>query len=140
MVEREVNEFCILGVKISAIDMNDACSVVENAILKRQKKYICVCPVSTIIECKNNRKVLTSVNCADLATPDGMAVVWIGKMLGYQNMSRVYGPELMPKICGISVKNGYKNYFYGSTRNTLDKLEEALSRKYSGLVISGMFS
>ena len=140
MAEKKLNKFCILEVKISAIDMDDACSLVEDAILKRQKKYICVCPVSTIMECKRNEKVLMSVNCADLATPDGMPVVWIGKMRGYKNIRRVYGPELMREICDISVKKGYKHYFYGSSQDTLNKLQERLSKEYSGLIISGSFS
>ncbi|MDD5355733.1 MAG: WecB/TagA/CpsF family glycosyltransferase [Candidatus Omnitrophica bacterium] len=140
MAKEKINKFYILNVGISAIDMDDACLVVEDAILKRQKKYICVCPVSTIMECKKNEKVLRSVNSADLATPDGMPVVWIGKMRGYRNIRRVYGPELMWKICGISVKNGYKHYLYGSSPDVVSKLKERLNEKYRGLIISGSFS
>jgi N-acetylglucosaminyldiphosphoundecaprenol N-acetyl-beta-D-mannosaminyltransferase len=140
MVEKKLKKFCILGVRISAIDMDDACSLVEDAILRRQKKYICVCPVSTIMECKRNKKVLMSVNSADLATPDGIPVVWLGRMLGHNNIRRVYGPELMQKICGISGEKGYKNYFYGSSQDVLNKLKEKINREYPGLIISGIFS
>lgn len=140
MTEKKLNKFCILGVKISAIDMNDACSLIEDALLRREKIYICVCPVSTIMECKKNNQVLTSVNSADLATPDGMPTVWIGKIQGYKNIRRVYGPELMQKICGISGKNGYRNYLYGSSPDVLGKLKEKLNKKYPGLIISGIFS
>ena len=93
-----MSKFCILGVKISAIDLNDACSLVEESIVKNQKIYISVCPVSTIMACNKNEQALFSVNAADLATPDGMPVVWIGKLMGYKNIRRVYGPELMQKI------------------------------------------
>lgn len=140
MNKRKNNRFYILNVGISAIDMDDACSVIEEAISRRQKRYICVCPVSTIMECKKNEKMLKSVNSADLATPDGMAVVWLGWMQGYKNIRRVYGPELMEKVCAISAKNGYKNYFYGSTQDVLGKLKERLIKRYPGLIISGMFS
>lgn len=140
MTENKLNKICILGVKISAIDMSDACLAVEEAVLKRQKKYICVCPVSTIMECRKDALVLTSVNSANLATPDGMAVVWIGRLLGHKNIRRVYGPDLMQNICDISVKKGYQNYFFGSTQNTLDKLQEKLSKQYPGLNINGSFS
>jgi len=140
MVAKELKKFNILNVKISAIDMKDACLLVEEAILKRRKIYICVCPVSTIMECKRNNQVLTSVNSANLATPDGIPVVWIGKILGYKNIRRVYGPELMQEICGISGKNGYRNYLYGSSPDVLGKLREKLNKKYSGLIISGFFS
>lgn len=140
MAEKKLNKFYILNVGISTIDMNDVCSLVEDAISKRQKKYICVCPVSTIMECKRNEKVLRSVNCADLVTPDGMPVVWLGRLRGYNNIRRVYGPELMQEICAVSVKNGYKNYFYGSSADVLNKLRDKLSKKYPGLIISGVFS
>lgn len=140
MVRKELNKFRILGVQISAIDMDDACSLIEETILKRKKKYICVCPVSTIMECKRNEKVLMSVNSADLATPDGMPTVWIGKIQGHKNIKRVYGPELMQKICGIFGKNGYRNYLYGSSPDVLGKLREKLNKKYPGLIISGIFS
>ncbi|MFH1128077.1 MAG: WecB/TagA/CpsF family glycosyltransferase [Candidatus Omnitrophota bacterium] len=140
MAEKKLNKFYILNVGISAIDMNDAFSLIEDAISKRQKKYICVCPVSTIMECKRNEKVLMSVNSADLITPDGMAVVWIGRLQGYKNIKRVYGPELMQKMCDISGENGYNNYFYGSSPDVLGKLKEKLNRKYPGLIISGFFS
>ncbi len=140
MSEKKLNKFSILGVQIAAIDMDDACSLVEDAILRRQKKYICVCPVSTIMECKRNERVLESVNSADLITPDGMPTVWIGRMQGYANIRRVYGPELMQNMCDISQKKGYKSYFYGSSPDVLNKLKENLNKKYPDLIISGMFS
>ena len=140
MVKKMLGKFSILGVQISVIDMKDACSMVESSIRESSKRYICVCPVSTIMECKNDEKVLTSVNSADLATPDGMAVVWLGWIQGFKNIRRVYGPELMQNICEISAKKGYRHYFYGSTEDILNKLEEKLSGEYPGLIISGKFS
>jgi len=140
MEESQLNKFSILETKISAIDMNDARLFIEEAILRRQKKYICVCPVSTIMECKKDKRVLKSVNSADLATPDGMAVVRIGRMCGFKNIRRVYGPDLMQDICDISKEKGYKNYFYGSSVDVLKKLKENFNKKYPGLIISGVCS
>jgi N-acetylglucosaminyldiphosphoundecaprenol N-acetyl-beta-D-mannosaminyltransferase len=140
MAENNLNQFSILGVNISAIDIGDACYLAESAISRREKVYISTCPVSTIMESKRSEKVLTSVNCADLATPDGMPMVWVGKLLGYKNIRRVYGPELMQKICEISQKKGYRNYLYGSSPDVLSKLSDKLNIKYPNLVISGSFS
>lgn len=140
MAEKTLKKFPILEVKISAIDMPDACMLVEEAVEKKQKKYICVCPVSTIMECKRDAKVLASVNNADLATPDGMAVVWLGKMRGYGNIRRVYGPELMQAVCALSKDKGYKHYLYGSSPGILEKLKKNLTQKYPGLNICGAYS
>ena len=140
MFDKKIIKFYILNIGISAIDMNDVCLLVKDAILERKKKYICVCPVSTIMECRRDKKVFTSVHSADLATPDGMPVVWIGRMKGHKNVRRVYGPDLMQKVCEVSVKNSYKHYLYGSSQDTLNQLKERLNEKYPGLMISGSFS
>jgi len=140
MDESKIKSFYILKVKVSAIDLHEACSLVEEAVFKKQKKYICVCPVSTIMECERDEKVLTSVNGADLVTPDGMPVVWLGRLHGHKHIRRVYGPELMSMICAISAKKGYRVYFYGATQNVLDKLRKNLTAKYPGLTVSGMFA
>jgi UDP-N-acetyl-D-mannosaminuronic acid transferase (WecB/TagA/CpsF family) len=60
MEERKIDKFSILGVGVSAIDMHDASSFVGEAVSKRLKKYICVCPISTIMECKRNERVRLS--------------------------------------------------------------------------------
>lgn len=137
---RKLNKFDILNVRISAIDMDDACSLIEDRIVSRQKGYVCVCPVSVIMECRKDGRVLKSVNCADLATPDGMPVVWIGKSKGYKNIRRVYGPDLMDRMCDISGKKGYKNYLYGSSEDVLERLSKRLTGIYPSLIISGSYS
>lgn len=140
MSEKKLSKFSILGVKISVIDMLDACQWVKEAVLKRQKVYACVCPVGTIMECQRSAEALKSVNSAGLVTPDGMPVVWLGRMFGNKNIRRVYGPELMRNICGLPENKIYRHYLYGSTPEVLSKLEEKLSRQYPGLIISGSFS
>jgi N-acetylglucosaminyldiphosphoundecaprenol N-acetyl-beta-D-mannosaminyltransferase len=88
--------------------------------------------------CRRSADVLRSVNCADLVTPDGMPVVWLGRLLGHRNVRRVYGPDLMRKVCEISALKGFRNYFYGSTQDTLNRLKARLSEAYPGLVVSGL--
>jgi N-acetylglucosaminyldiphosphoundecaprenol N-acetyl-beta-D-mannosaminyltransferase len=90
--------------------------------------------------CNKNEQALFSVNAADLATPDGMPVVWIGKLMGYKNIRRVYGPELMQKICEISQNKGYSNYLYGSSPEVLKKLRDRLNKLYPGINFKGVFS
>ena len=34
-----------------------------------------------------------------LTTPDGMPMVWMGRWQGFRDMARVYGPDLMLRVC-----------------------------------------
>jgi N-acetylglucosaminyldiphosphoundecaprenol N-acetyl-beta-D-mannosaminyltransferase len=132
--------FNLLGVRVSAIDMGDACAAVEQAIAGNKKIYMCVCPVSTVMECRQDKKVLESVNSASVVTPDGMPVVLMGRLKGHRNVRRVYGPDLMLEVLRISEKKGYKNYFYGSSAQVLLRIKEKLINNFSGLKVSGSFS
>lgn len=132
--------FDILGVNVSAINMGDALGIIQESISKDKHIYICVCPVSTIMECKRNKDVLKSLNSATLVTPDGMSVVLIGRMKGFKNIRRVYGPDLMLEVCRVSEKYGYRNFFYGSTNLVLENLQIKLKQAFPNLIVSGVFS
>jgi len=132
--------FDILGVNVSVINMDDALRVIETAIKNKAKAYISVCPVSTIMSCQKNQVALESVNSATLVTPDGMPVVWLGKTKGHKNIKRVYGPDLMLKVCKVSSGKGYRNYFYGSRSSVLDRLSVNLKELFPDLNIAGKFS
>ena len=135
-----IPRFNVLGVRISAMDMTEACTAVESLIKNKEKGYVCVCPVSTIMECVHDAAVMRVVNNATLVTPDGMPTVWIGKTRGFKNMDRVYGPDLMLEICRISSSKGYRHFFYGATAEVLEKLEAALKKRFPGLEICGKFA
>ena len=89
----------LLGVGISAINMNDALQQMEHWIRTREQHYVCVCPNHTIMESQRDGELRRIVNSAGLATPDGMSVVWACKFYGYSNVERVYGPDLMLAFC-----------------------------------------
>lgn len=50
------------------------------------------------------------------------------------------GPDLMPEIFRLSEERGYRNYFYGSTQETLNALRKNLQIQYPRLNIVGMYS
>lgn len=135
-----ISYFNVLGVKVSAINMKDASDFIVKSAATREKVYISTCPVSTIMECQESAEILTSVNSADLVTPDGMPIVWLGKLKGHRDVRRVYGPDLMLEACRISGERGLKNYFYGSREQVLEKLQFKLKRLFPGLAVSGGYS
>lgn len=75
-----------------------------------------------------------------MAIPDGGPLSTVGQKRGHKNMERTTGPSLMGEIFEISVKKGYRHYFYGSKEETLDILKKKLTEKYPGIQIVGMYS
>lgn len=75
-----------------------------------------------------------------MALPDGGPLSSLGRKRGYSKMSRIAGPSLMNEIFAISEEKGYKHYFYGSTDETLKKIQVNLKRSYPEIQIVGMYS
>lgn len=103
-------------------------------------EYICIANVHTTVMSYRNKDYRNVQNSAAMALADGKPLSMVSKKRGYTEAERVPGPDLMPRIFELSKEKGYRHYFYGSSENTLSKLEENLRKKYPYLEIVGMYS
>lgn len=130
----------ILGVNIAAINMDWLLAFTNANISDLSGDYMCVSNVHTTVMAFENADYLAIQNGAIMAIPDGGPLSCVGKSRGYENMSRITGPDFMDEILKSGIKKGYKHYFYGSTEETLEKLRKNLCSNYPGISIVGMYS
>lgn len=130
----------VLGVHISVVDIPLACAYIEDCIAHQKRIYICIAPVSTVVDCQKDTDYRRIVNGAGMATPDGVPLVWLGKLRGEKTIERTYGPDLMHAFCGLSQQKGYRHYFFGGTRENNDLLVERLKVNFPGLEIAGSYA
>jgi N-acetylglucosaminyldiphosphoundecaprenol N-acetyl-beta-D-mannosaminyltransferase len=127
----------ILGVRVSAVDMPTACSVVAGWVAEKQRRYVCVTGVHGIMECQRDEELRRIHNASGMTVPDGMPTVWAGKYAGARRMDRVYGPEMMLEICERSVAAGWSSFFYGGAPGTAERLEQEMLRRFPGMKSAG---
>ena len=130
----------VLGVKISAVNPQKAEEIVSDMIARRSKGYVCVAPVSTVMDCQKDPVYHQLVNNADLVTPDGAPIAWLGRLAGRKDVARTYGAEFMERLCDHGRPLGWKHFFYGATPEVCDKLEHCLKEKFPGLNVVGKFA
>ncbi len=130
----------ILGVNIAAINMEWLVNYLEKNIMEIKGDYICVSNVHTTVTSYEDAAYCAIQNNGLMAIPDGGPLSTVGRKRGYENMERTTGPSLMREIFEISTKKGYRHYFYGSTKETLNILEDKLMECYPGLQIVGIYS
>ena len=80
------------------------------------------------------------LNSANVATPDGMPVVWALRSFGEAQQQRVYGPDLMLALCAAAEQYGYRIYFYGGHGEILSNLRQRLLKRFPNLLIAGEHS
>ncbi len=94
--------------------------------------------VAGIVESRRNQKLQRILNESVLNTPDGMPLVWLGKLFGYRNVERVYGPDLLRDACAYGVDKGWRHYFWGAAPGIVEKLKVVLEEKHPLIQISGI--
>ena len=102
-------------------------------------RYICVTSVHGIIMAQDDPEVARILNEADIATPDGMPVVWALRSFGHRQQQRVYGPTLMFEICRGAARAGARIFLYGGRTETIAALSAKLSNEFPELLIAGTY-
>lgn len=77
---------------------------------------------------------------ADLWVPDSIAPVVIAKWRGFKGVNRVPGPDIAKAFLELADKKGYRSFFYGDSKETLDKLSSRLKSEYPNHIVAGMIS
>jgi N-acetylglucosaminyldiphosphoundecaprenol N-acetyl-beta-D-mannosaminyltransferase len=130
----------ILRTRVDATSYRQATDQVLRWAAAGQPRYVCVATVNNLIEGCDDPGYNTTMEAADLVTPDGMPLVWGLRLLGVPEASRVYGPDLTLWVCEEAARRGIPVGFYGGQDEVLDDLEATLSRRWPGLRVAYRWS
>ena len=131
------NRVNVLGVGVSVLNLQSALEAIAGAVREKRKGYICVTGVHGVIEAQSDETFRKILNKAFLCTPDGMPMVWMGKIRGHSEMRRVYGPDLMLAVCDYTRSRGFTHFLYGGGLGVAQELKVRLEQKLPGLRIVG---
>jgi N-acetylglucosaminyldiphosphoundecaprenol N-acetyl-beta-D-mannosaminyltransferase len=124
---------------MSVLNIPDAVRRILGAVEQRQRGYICVTGVHGIMESRTDASLRAILNNAFLCTPDGMPTVWMGKLSGHRDMSRVYGPDLMLAVMEATRDKPVRHFFYGGQEGVANDLKVKLEQRFPGVRITGTF-
>ena len=131
----------VLGVRVSTLTIEDTVHAILGwgAADFRKPYYVCATSVHGIIEAAEDEEFKRILNAASLVTPDGMPLVWLGKLQGCRSMDRVYGPDLTLRVCELGVARGLRHFFYGGGEGVAKDLAERLRTRFRGMNVVGTY-
>ncbi|MFH2118649.1 MAG: WecB/TagA/CpsF family glycosyltransferase, partial [Candidatus Paceibacterota bacterium] len=124
-------------VQVSAINYQSALKKIFTWIDAKQKNYVCVAAVHLVMECQKSAQLRAGVNRAGLVTPDGMPLAWLLKINGKKQTERVYGPDLMLKVCQQASQTGKTIFLLGGAKGQSRQLKTVLEKKFPKIKIVG---
>lgn len=130
----------VLGIGVSAIDLEEALGRIEGWVRRREPHYVCVTGVHGVMESQRDPVLRRIHNEAGLVTPDGMPLVWMSRFAGFRHVQRVYGPDLLLHCCARLRRIGCRHFFYGGAEGVPERLVYRLGLRFPGLSVAGVLS
>src|SRR5262249_12708346 len=90
-----------------------------------------------VMKARQDARLLERLERASVLIPDGIGVVLAARILGLGRFERVPGSELMPRLCELAARRGYRIFLFGATQAVNDRAAHVLRERYPGLVIAG---
>jgi N-acetylglucosaminyldiphosphoundecaprenol N-acetyl-beta-D-mannosaminyltransferase len=130
----------ILGVGVSPIRMPDLLAACERWISRGERNYICITNTHLVMMCQQDETLRRIHNEAGLVTPDGVPLLWLTWLMGFKDVERVPGPDIMLACMEHGLKFGWKHFFYGSAPGVAEGVANCMSQRFPGLRIAGAYS
>lgn len=133
-----LGKFKIIDNLITACDYDFVLDEIDKAIKNNKKLLISPIASHTLVKAHYDKKLKEILDSFDLLVPDSQWVkrsIWF--LYGKRLKERVYGPDLMLKICFSASKKGWKVFFYGNKKEVLLKLKKRLKSLYPKINIVG---
>lgn len=136
----QLPSFEILGVRVHAVQMRDAVERLRSWIdtPRKSARFVAVTGMHGVAESHQSAHFRSVLNSADLVVPDGMPLVWAGRIHGFPLRHRVCGSELMASFCRASGAM-YRHFFFGGAPGVAEQLAQTLHEKY-GVVVAGTYT
>ncbi len=131
-------KFNLFGIEVSKTDYQEATDLLIKAAQEHRSMIVDHMPVHGLIEATSDPELKHKINQFDIVAPDGQPVRWALNRFHHTNLSdRVYGPELMLRLCEQASQKGIGVYLYGSQPMVLKSLEQNLLLQFPHLRIVG---
>jgi N-acetylglucosaminyldiphosphoundecaprenol N-acetyl-beta-D-mannosaminyltransferase len=131
----------VLDIPLALTDYERTLDWIDQMVDARQRGYVCVCNVHTVMASSEDPELRSSLLSSSLNVPDGQPLVWAINALGHSLAGRVYGPELMSRSCARAADTPQRLYLYGGrNQGALVQLALNLRQRYPGVKIVGGYS
>lgn len=128
--------FDVLETPISAVNINKVASLIQMWSKDTKGRFVCIRDVASLMAIRAQQELKSLHRQASLVTPDGMPIVLIGRIKGY-DVERVCGPDLMEYMLKHSNETGLTHYLYGGKEGVAEKIVSTFKERFGVTSIVG---
>jgi N-acetylglucosaminyldiphosphoundecaprenol N-acetyl-beta-D-mannosaminyltransferase len=134
----------VLGVPVDNITMDEALDRCDEFVARGRATgrthQIATVNADFVVNSLHDPELRRILQEADLATADGMPLVWASRLLGGPLPGRVTGADLVPALAERAAERGYSIYFLGAREGVAARAAEILVERHPALKVAGVYS
>lgn len=130
----------LLNTFINNVTMSETVEAIEQMIAADKKSYVVAINVDVVMKIESDPYLKKIVDDADMVLVDGKPLVWISKLHGRPLKEKVSGSDLVPLLCEVAAKNGYKVFIIGGKEGSAERAKQRLEEKLPDIKIVGTYA
>src|SRR5262249_38685202 len=128
----------VVGAPVSHTTYEEAVGCIMSAVARSEPALVTALAVHGVVVAGHDEAFRRRIANFHIVAPDGQPVRHAMNFLHKAGLrDRVYGPELMLRLCREAAQRSVSIYLYGSTSTTVRRLQERLVARIPRLVVAG---
>lgn len=128
----ERKTYCILGVPLDLANMNHVVNSIRKAATARERLFVSTLNLNFVVLAQKDAAFRRSLVQSDLCLADGIAVKYLGKLLGAPVSDRVAGSDIINAFWDLpatGLQQPLKVFFFGGTEEAGSRAAETINRQ-----------
>lgn len=132
-----MNRIDILGVPFDNVTMDGAVDLAMEAISARRGVYVVTPNPEIVMAAREDPALMEAVRGAALVLPDGIGVIYGGKILGTPLKEKTPGIDFAVKVMERLSQTGGSVFLFGAKPGVAEQAGEHLKARFPGLIVAG---
>jgi len=129
--------FSFFSLPVAVITMKEMIDLVDDSIQKKEHLWYIDINASKAVDMQSDENLFNCMKSCDIIGADGKSIIWASRFLGNPLPERIAGIDIMENLVLLAHQKGYKCFFFGATKEIVQKLVDTYSTKYSPNIIAG---
>jgi N-acetylglucosaminyldiphosphoundecaprenol N-acetyl-beta-D-mannosaminyltransferase len=130
----------ILGVGIHNVSMQETLDLLQDMILSGEPHHVSPVNPEMVMTARADETFRDVLSRVSLALPDGVGILWGGRVLGQHFSERVTGVDTVFQLAAVACRQRFSLFLLGAAPGVAEKVAEVFQRANPGLQIAGTYA
>ncbi len=127
----------LFDIPVDTFDAREATALAKQMLQGSSFHHFMTLNSEILLRAFRDKAYADILGAADCALPDGIGLVWMGRLLGIPFKERIAGVDFMIALCGLAQRMGKSVFLLGGRGGAAEKTAEKLKQRFPKLIVRG---